>query len=402
MRVALLSTLATLSGENDSEKRAFQRLAGRSLLSRQLDLALALGCERVVCVVEGFHPEIAQAQHRAEKAGASFFTVREGRELLRLVRSGDDVLVAGDGILADHATAAGMLAGGKAILVVPAQNAAEAELERIDAEHLWAGLLLMRGSLVEQLADLPGDADPSSALLRIAVQASTPRKVVAQDEFTKGSWLLINDNSKISTRENAWVTRNFQPMPWSSPGAALADRAARLAAPHLFRSDRAPGAAWAAAAITLAIVGLLTVAGFLLAAFLVAVIGALAVEFACAVERIAEAADRGPSDRPSRWAQAFGVVRDALIVGLAAAAMPGEGRWDVTLFAPLVMMAGVLLLERLPVPHWARWPADRTLLASILTVALLSVDFDMFLRVFAAALLGWSLAFLLRVKLTAV
>ena len=80
MQVALLSTLEP-STDAVGVPRGLLRLGGRSVVQHQLSVALALGCERVVCLAEGLPGEIVALQHAAERGGATFQTAADGRGL---------------------------------------------------------------------------------------------------------------------------------------------------------------------------------------------------------------------------------------------------------------------------------------------------------------------------------
>ena len=78
MRVALLSVL-----DNQSRPRTlpapFRVVAGARLVERQLDIALAAGCETITCLALTVGREVIELQHRAEAAGARFIVIREPR-----------------------------------------------------------------------------------------------------------------------------------------------------------------------------------------------------------------------------------------------------------------------------------------------------------------------------------
>ena len=81
MRVALLSTLEP-SVDDATTPRGLLRLGGRSVTHHQLATALALGCERVICLADGLPGEGIALQHAAERAGASFQIAADGRVIL--------------------------------------------------------------------------------------------------------------------------------------------------------------------------------------------------------------------------------------------------------------------------------------------------------------------------------
>ena len=88
MRIALISTQASADDAPDVALGALA-LGGRSIAERQLDFALALGCERIVCIADGPDPRVLALQHRAEAAGAQFNLIAGARWLVTLVHAND-------------------------------------------------------------------------------------------------------------------------------------------------------------------------------------------------------------------------------------------------------------------------------------------------------------------------
>ena len=68
MRVALLSVLDS-QADPRRVPAPFRMLAGARLVDRQLDIALAAGCETIACLANTVGREVIDLQHRAEAAG---------------------------------------------------------------------------------------------------------------------------------------------------------------------------------------------------------------------------------------------------------------------------------------------------------------------------------------------
>ncbi|MBL4857863.1 MAG: hypothetical protein JKY36_01450, partial [Erythrobacter sp.] len=98
MRIALLSTLDR-DPRPGSPRPAFANFAGAMVVERQLDLALLMGCERVVCLVDAVEREIVELQHRAECAELKFRAIRQPSRLAGMVTADDELLVIDTGIL---------------------------------------------------------------------------------------------------------------------------------------------------------------------------------------------------------------------------------------------------------------------------------------------------------------
>ena len=70
MRVALI--FATEQAGHTGASRAMLRVGGVALARHQLGLALALGCERVICVAPVVDADLVGLQHVTEAGGARF------------------------------------------------------------------------------------------------------------------------------------------------------------------------------------------------------------------------------------------------------------------------------------------------------------------------------------------
>ena len=201
--------------------RAFLRLGGATLAQHQLIVALAAGCERIACIARALTPELIALQHEAERAGAKFHMISGARALSGLVTANDELLVIGEGLVAALPDALDMLGDAPAILVLPAQTAVPQGFERIDLNHAAAGLMLLPGRLVERLNDLPADAEPTSALLRIGLQAGIAQRGVAEPAVSAGHWLMVRDEEAAHAAELDWMQRHTAGR-GKAPGMALA------------------------------------------------------------------------------------------------------------------------------------------------------------------------------------
>ena len=219
MRVALIS----IAGQpREAGRDAPFAVAGKTLAQRQLEFVLAAGSERVIALGDGASTEAVALRQGAEGAGARFDVMRDGHRLLGALGASDELLVLAPGVLADSPAAMDMLAKGNKVLVLPAASGIPAGFERIDLERAWAGALLIPGSLVERLSELPDDFEPTAALLRVALQARM-REVRLPDELmADGSWAKVGDEETTGSRDEAWLRRNLMPAPTKAVSPWLA------------------------------------------------------------------------------------------------------------------------------------------------------------------------------------
>lgn len=147
MRIALLSTLDTTTESKLGQTRPpFAQFAGASVVERQLDLALAMDCKAIACLSDSVGKEVIALQHRAERAGIRFVTLRDSRLLSGLVTAADEIVLFANAVLPDSAAVL-RHATKPTILVFPADVAVPLGYERISAEFAWAGVLIAPGGL---------------------------------------------------------------------------------------------------------------------------------------------------------------------------------------------------------------------------------------------------------------
>ncbi|MCZ8136594.1 MAG: hypothetical protein O9266_09830 [Porphyrobacter sp.] len=235
MRTALIAALKrTATGT----RRGELSLAGRSVLARQVDWLRSIGCERILCLCEHVDGEVLRLQQEVEAAGGNFQALRGFLHLPALVRAEDDLVVLADGLLPDPAIAAPFFAQTppRFVAALPTSSPLVADhphdFERIDAQQHWAGLLAMRGAPVQHLADFPPDADAISLLLRLALQAGTPCRLLPGEEAAPVGWLLATDETALAAQEQALITRAAGAPDWRRPSQALARVAAQALAPQ--------------------------------------------------------------------------------------------------------------------------------------------------------------------------
>ena len=120
MRVAILSA-NTATGDGAAPVRGLLTIAGRSVAALQLELALRLGCERIVCLADGLNEGILPLLHRAEAAGASFHALAGARALSGLVKAQDELFIFAEGVVPDPPLVGELLGERSGIVALPAE-----------------------------------------------------------------------------------------------------------------------------------------------------------------------------------------------------------------------------------------------------------------------------------------
>ena len=392
MRVALIANRNEGAGAAETAR---PKLAGRSIAHRQADLALELGCERIVCLTDHPSPEIARMQAAAEKGGARFHAIVGPRHLPGLVKAVDEVLVIAPDLVAEAPFVSDALAGRTGILALPAERGVAAGHERMDGESAWAGVMLLPGALVDRLADLPPDCDPISGLLRIAMQASTRRVLLAPSALDHGELTLVRDAAVSAKAEKAWLDRRSGQAGWRRPASAAVRSVTRLLAPRLLARERTVPILVAAGSLLSA--GGVAAAIYERAGAGLAMLAVAAAAFLAGDTLRALGSGARPEPNGSRLA---GFALDAALITVAVIATPREPQ--VALFSSVVAVFA-LRLARL---HGSAAPvapfADRIL---VLILAALAAAFGTLvpaLQLFAVASLGFELFVRSRSRLTQV
>lgn len=363
MRVALLSILDH-SPAFGRLRPAFRQFAGSRIIERQVDLALAVGCETIACLVDGIGREVIEAQRRAETAGARFVAIQNPRPLSGLVSAADELFVVGPGVLPAEDIVI-RHSSRPAVLVFPAEDAVPLGYERVDAEFAWAGTLLAHGSCVERLSELPPDADVVSSLLRIALQSGVRIQPLEKRLIDEHRWHLDPSAEELSEREQHWIHAHAAPASFVAPGLAVSERiGARLAKDVL-------GGRWArvpaiAAAVSGVIALSLALWGWVLPALGMGAVMALLGVVGETVERIS-LAGRTVVQRTA-LAKAIDWLTDPVLAILIAMASPEDTEW-LRLFVPAVLFGLLRLGHRWAGPKWRDSYRDRVALSLLLIPA---------------------------------
>jgi hypothetical protein len=340
------------------------RLAGKTLAWRQMEFALAAGCEQIIALGDGSSAEAIGLRHAAEAAGARFQSIREPQGLLGLVRAADELLVLAPGLLAEAPRALELLENGNTVLTLPAAQGVAAGFERIDLERAWAGALVVPGGLVDRLSELPSDSEPASALLRVALQAQVPEVRLPVELLADGSWAIFG-RDELSSGEKAWLKRHLQPVKPGNFSSWLARQALRPLAGRLLAQRQVSIALFASLILILGTgVG---VARFGMGAvgFALVALGALVGQFGIALRQLGEA----PFGAKSRFNPTFLAccATDTALVACGILAIHQD--WPHRLFPPLVLLG---VLHAAPPTTWANAAAlagDRAVLAVLFALA---------------------------------
>ena len=351
--------------------RAFLRVGGLTVARQQLGIALALDCERIICIAPALTPDILQLQHIAEARGAQFNVIAGPRPLLGLVNTGDELIALADGLFSSTAETVDLLSESQGVLVQPIDQGLAAGFERIDLNHAAAGAIRIPGRLVEQIATLPADCDPVSALQRIALQSGIRQRPIPTPGQDGLFWTLVRSDAEAHTIEPQWIrqrTRDTVPL---GPARGLALLAVRSFGPAVLHAGTG-SRALVIAAVVLALLAVgagwfgLPVLGLGLTA-----LGWILRESAALLARIEHEA--APRRRGIDSLAAYGWAIDGVIVfllGWGAAIEPGHSLLD-RMFPPFMLIVLLRIVASIHSGRWGAWLTDRSLLSLALMGAIL-------------------------------
>lgn len=172
-----LSALIAAQNQNDVGDGlcATLPLAGRSLIEYQAGLVLGAGADHIVVLVERVPAALAQAVDRLRGQGARIQIARSVADALDRFHPEERIILVADGAIAAQRSIDALVAiRDLALLAVPDVQD-YADFERIDAAARWAGFALMTKAELDATAQMLGDWDLSSTLLRRLVQRDAVR-----------------------------------------------------------------------------------------------------------------------------------------------------------------------------------------------------------------------------------
>lgn len=177
-------TLAALVAAFDVEAgspRAVLPLAGVTLVEHQIRRLAIAGAERPILLVEQMTPSLAAPLARLRADGIAVKVATSISAAADLLAAEPRVLILGDACLPDRALIDRVATAGIPSIAVVPDTPEHVAFERIDAEHRWAGIALLDGRRIAEVAQMVGDWDPISTMLRSAVQESAIRIEAGRD-----------------------------------------------------------------------------------------------------------------------------------------------------------------------------------------------------------------------------
>ncbi|SIO00835.1 hypothetical protein SAMN02745824_2618 [Parasphingorhabdus marina DSM 22363] len=213
MKLALISLL-----QNNSEGNGpigLHSLFDDKIVDHQIRLAKSFGAEKILLLSDNMPGALLQHVDMLQQNGDDIQIVRNGKDIAEIAGDEGDMLFLGDGIL-PSGDMSGVLAGNPSEMILVTENSDRfAAFERVDLEHRWLGVALLKTSRLREMQEIPDDWDFGSALLRTAVQAECHREVISESDVENGQLFALDDAGAIENyvtfqlRDQSGTPRNF-------------------------------------------------------------------------------------------------------------------------------------------------------------------------------------------------
>jgi hypothetical protein len=316
--------------------RATLLIAGRTLLERQVRLAVAAGADPVVIAVERVTAPLGQAVDRLRAEGVEPILARSAAEAAAAIAPEARLLLFGDGLLASETVIARLVASDPNVLLTVPDARVDDRYERIDAHSRWAGLALIEGTLLRDTAAMLRDWDLQSTLLRRAVQAGA-REISVRGESEDEVPMLAETGADLAEVEERILAGAHTPArDWVS--RYLLGGIEQAATRALMPTSVTPNAVGLAATLLMAFSGLAFIQDWLL-------LGLLFFLLATPLEGVGDrlAALRLVGERGQSWWSAMLPVLAAGVLLALAHALSDTRGWGCFVLAGVIAAFSVAL-----------------------------------------------------------
>ncbi len=143
---------------------------GMTLVEYQARLLIAAGVTHLLVAVSRVTPALLGSVARVERRGITVDVVRSAEEAAAKAHPLADVIVIADALVTTDTVVTAMAGERADTILVTSDDAGNAAIERIDAEHHWAGVARLSSRHLTSIAAMPREYDFQSTLLRVAVQ----------------------------------------------------------------------------------------------------------------------------------------------------------------------------------------------------------------------------------------
>lgn len=164
-----------------------------TLLAYQIGAAQRAGAATIICHIDSVPGDLMRHEKMARDMGLEWRTVRQFGDLLANVMDDDELLVIGDGMYHSTELLDGFMAHDAPMALLASADDAHPGFERIDLNHLWAGLLRINRDQLDSLGEVPADWSLESVLLRTVTKAKNASVMLGKDELESDAVLAVEN-----------------------------------------------------------------------------------------------------------------------------------------------------------------------------------------------------------------
>jgi hypothetical protein len=170
---------------------------GRSLTELQIARVVSAGARHVVCLVRQVSSQILAVADNLRANGLTIDIVRSVADAADAIHPDEAVFLVASQVLVSGKTLGELLSSGPPSLLCVGNDVATSQFEIIDATTRWTGYALLDGATLRSVANMVGDWDAASTLLRQLVQENA-RRIVLGPAQVADAMLTIRNSAEAT------------------------------------------------------------------------------------------------------------------------------------------------------------------------------------------------------------
>jgi hypothetical protein len=176
---------------------------GQPLIFHLINRLEQIGLSKFYIGVDAVPGALIAHRDRMAAAGSQIDFIRNPSDLADVAGADSNVLVLRADMLCDRTLIERAISEKAAFVATVEERAENGAFERIDLNHRWAGLALLKAKTAQAIVALPEGWDMASALLRQAVQEGTRFWPIRQTELVEGAIRPLSAIADIGTAQAA-------------------------------------------------------------------------------------------------------------------------------------------------------------------------------------------------------
>ncbi len=185
--MALAALILAGEGGVGDQPPLLLRIAGQTLLERQIRQAQYFGAVHIVLLVSALPAAILAIIDTMKGAGISVDLARDAHDAADRFHPEEDILIFDGAIIIENENIEAVIQNKGSALITIKSDGAATRFERIDADDCWAGIAKIDGGVLRETSAMLGDWVLGPTLLRRAVQQGATR--IALSKPTLGTFI---------------------------------------------------------------------------------------------------------------------------------------------------------------------------------------------------------------------